>query len=391
MKSPLSELEALLSEDIASAKRREETAFDQLAGPLANTIVLHGAGNLGRKTLHGLRQVGVEPVAFSDNNATLWGKAVEGVPVFSPSAAAAKFGKSAVFIVTVWGGAITDTMADRCRPLLELGCLKVLNFGVLFWKYPTIFGPHYSYDLPHKVLEQSVEVRRAFDLWADDASRSEFVAHVRWRLQMDFDGLPRPVKHAMYFPDDLIAASSDEVFVDCGAYDGDTLKTFLEKRGTAFSEFHALEADPANANKLRGFIAMLPAAAQRKISTHELAVGAERGIVRFDAAGTASSSVGHGSLEIKCAPLDEILTGIKPTWIKMDIEGSEPDALVGASNLIAVNSPILSICVYHLQNHLWTLPLQMKALLGDASFFLRPHVFESWDLVCYAIPSRRIL
>lgn len=74
----------------------------------------------------------------------------------------------------------------------------------------------------------------------------------------------------------------------------------------------------------------------------------------------------------------------------MDIEGSEPDALAGCSRIIAVNSPVLSICVYHLQNHLWAVPLQMKALLGDSRFFLRSHVHESWDLVCYAIPSYRL-
>jgi FkbM family methyltransferase len=390
-KTAQSELETLLSEEIASAKRREEITFDQLAGPLASTIVLHGAGNLGRKTLRGLRQAGVEPIAFSDNNAALWGKTVEGVPVFSPAAAAAKFGKIAVFVVTVWGGAITDTMADRSRPLLELGCARVLNFGVLFWKYPAIFGPHYSYDLPHKMLEQADEVRRGFDLWADDASRAEYLAQIRWRLHMDFDDLPRPVSHATYFPDDLATPSREEVFVDCGAFDGDTLKIFLEKRGRTFSGFHAFEADPVNANKLRAFIATLPDDVQRKIATYELAIGAAHGTVRFDAAGTASSSVGHGGLEIECAPLDEILDGIKPTWIKMDIEGSEIDALAGASNLITKNSPALSICAYHLQNHLWAVPLQMKALLDDAHFFLRPHVFESWDLVCYAIPSRRML
>jgi FkbM family methyltransferase len=391
MKSALSELEGLLSEDIVSAKHREKNAFDELAGPLADSIVLHGAGNLGRKTLHGLRRAGVEPVAFSDNNAELWGKTLDGVPVFSPFDAARKFGKSAVFVVTIWGGAITDTMADRCRPLLELGCAKVLNFGLLFWKYPEIFGPHYSYDLPHKLLEQGDQVRRAFDLWADDASRSEYVSHVRWRLKMDFDGMPRPVRHPMYFPDDIVEVSNDEVFVDCGAYDGDTLKTFLEKCGGNFSEFHALEADPKNASKLRAFIATLPADLQRKITTHELAVGAMHGKVLFDAFGTASSAVGRGSLEIKCAPLDEILASSQPTWIKMDIEGSEPDALVGATSLFLENSPVLAICVYHSQSHIWSIPLQMNSLIKNYSFFLRPHVFESWDLVCYAIPNRRLL
>ncbi|MCX6066029.1 MAG: hypothetical protein NT121_09780, partial [Chloroflexi bacterium] len=90
-------LNQLLQEDVAAAKVREQTAFDEATAPFGKSLVLFGAGNLGKKTLAGLRSAGIEPLAFSDNNRELWGKKIEGIEVFSPSDAAAKFGKSAAF------------------------------------------------------------------------------------------------------------------------------------------------------------------------------------------------------------------------------------------------------------------------------------------------------
>jgi FkbM family methyltransferase len=384
------ELDALLNEDLAASRRREQSAFDELAAPFTDSLVLFGAGNLGHKALQGLRSAGIEPLAFSDNNPSLWGKTVEGIPILSPREATERFGKSAAFIMTVWRGEGTDTMAERCQPLTDLGCVKVLNFGVVFWKYPEAFLPHYSFDLPHKVLEQADNVRNVFDLWEDEPSRKEFVAQIRWRLHLDFDGLPRPVKHETYFPEDLVSVSDDEVFVDCGAFDGDTMASFLRSRGEDFGGYIAFEADPTNFEKLRRNVSELPIKLQKKITIHPLAVGERREKVRFEATGTESSAVGHGALEIDCVPLDEMAAVANPTWLKMDIEGSEPAALKGARGLIANQAPVLAVCVYHQQDHVWKIPRLINEMSSEYHFFLRPHLLESWDLVCYAIPASRL-
>jgi hypothetical protein len=48
------------------------------------------------------------------------------------------------------------------------------------------------------------------------------------------------------------------------------------------------------------------------------------------------------------------------------------------------------VCVYHLQNHLWKIPLMLREWRDDYAFFLRPHNEEGWDLVCYAVPRERL-
>ena len=122
------ELVKLLAESEQSAAARAERAFDELAGSLASRLVLYGAGNLGRRTLHGLRTLNIEPLAFSDRNPELWGTDIDGVRVIAPKDAAAKFGDSAVFLITIWGGA-AEPLAERRRFLESLGASQVISFG----------------------------------------------------------------------------------------------------------------------------------------------------------------------------------------------------------------------------------------------------------------------
>src|ERR1039458_2780250 len=115
-------LEALLAETVESARLRENSAFDEMAAPFEQSLILFGAGQFGRRTLAGLRQVGLEPLAFADNNPSLWGKAVDGLPVLSPQGAAERFGRRAAFVITIWNGHLQDRTSQRVRQLTGLGC-----------------------------------------------------------------------------------------------------------------------------------------------------------------------------------------------------------------------------------------------------------------------------
>ena len=384
------QLEALLSEPMSAVLRREQSTFDEQTTPFERSLVLFGAGGLGRKTLAGLRRLGIEPLAFADNNPSLWGKDINGVQVFSLQDAVEKFGQSAAFIVTIWKGESTDRMAERRQQLINLNCRKVIPFSYLYWKYPEVFLPHYAFDMPHKVYQQADEVRKVLSLWADDTSRQEYLAQLRWRILMDFDSLPSPVSHEIYFPNDLVDVFPDDVFVDCGAYDGDTIRNLLRIRGDSFKKIIAFEPDPANFQKLQQFASTLPTNTGNRLILHQLATGMQKGKAHFEATGTEASAVGSGDFEVECASLDEILSNDRPLYIKMDIEGSEVDTLIGAQNTIRKELPVLAICAYHHQDHVWRIPLLISSFSDQYRFFLRPHLLEVWDLVCYAIPMNRL-
>ena len=105
----------------------------------------------------------------------------------------------------------------------------------------------------------------------------------------------------------------------------------------------------------------------------------------------SSSISSNGTIEVNVAPLDELLQSVSPSYIKMDIEGAEPEALEGAAGIIRKNLPILAISVYHHFDHLWRLPLLIQSLSQRYRFFLRPHGVEAFDLVCYAVPTGRLI
>ena len=125
------------------------------------------------------------------------------------------------------------------------------------------------------------------------------------------------------------------------------------------------------------------------------AAAARPGTAVFTAMGTASSVMANDGegLTVACAAIDEIVAevgGPSPTFVKMDIEGAELGALVGASHLIREHAPMLALATYHRQDHLWRVLLSVHALRPDYRFFLRPHNEEGWDLVLYAVPPSRV-
>ena len=384
----LAELDRLLSEPLNCVRDRENSAFDTLLARCENRLVLFGAGKLGRKVLGCIRSIGLEPLAFSDNNPAKWGSFVDGIPVLSPPDAALRYGASALFLVTIWS---LGQFYPESRALLQrLGCTNVESTTPLRWKFADRLLPDFCQDLPHKLYEQAAEVRKAALLWADEASRREYLNHVKWRALGDQNALGPPVNEESYFLESLYRIKDDEVFVDCGAYTGDTAEQVI-RRNPAFSRIIAIEADPGNFARLTKWIATLETPVASKISALSVAVGAKRGIMHFEASGGEGSRLAKdGKVLVECIPIDDLARGAAPTFIKMDIEGAELDALEGARRSIQRHRPILSICVYHKQNDLWRIPLFIHGIVEDYRLFLRSHDVDGWQLVCYAVPANRL-
>lgn len=381
-------LNELLSESIASAKRREQETFDRTLNEPGTPIILFGAGRLGRDLAAKLRSLGVVIHAFADNNPALWNTDIDGVRVRRPEDLAASHGSSAVFVVALLraGGGHRDVY----RQAVELGCKRVLPFTQLAWKYPDVFLPYYMVDLPHKLLAQADKVRQAFHLMSDEKSREEYVSQVEFRLTGDFRVLGPPDTSVEYFPSDLFSFRTDEVFVDCGAFDGDTIRTLLDLYQGRFQRIEAFEPDPINFQKLKDYVATLDTAVRARMHLHELATGETACQLKFTTTGTMCSFIGPGETTIECQTLDQVLYSVAPTLIKMDIEGFEPEALRGGRRLIHEHRPVLVVCLYHIQDHLWKLPLLIHSFDSSYTYYIRPYD-EAVGLICYAIPKDRLL
>ena len=107
--------------------------------------------------------------------------------------------------------------------------------------------------------------------------------------------------------------------------------------------------------------------------------------LRFAAGlGTSSGVSADGNVVVPAVALDDVLAGFAPTLIKMDIEGAEHDALLGARATIRRHRPGLAICAYHRPQHLWQLPLLIDSWNLGYRFWLRLHAHTGFEMVMYA-------
>jgi len=373
--------EALSEPPGAGAARRRGLASEALGG--GRELVLFGAGLLGRRTQATLRELGYSVLAFADNAAARWGSSLDGTPILSPEEAIRQFGDRCTFLVTIWraqGGHSFLATRDHLR---ARGAARVAHFGHLAWRHPEAFLPYYSMDRPELVLEAAEPIRQALETLSDDHSRDTFARQALWRLDLDFEAVARTDAEEIYFDPALMPPRGREVLVDGGAYDGDTVAEALAHWGDRLSEVHAFEPDPRNIEAFHRRFEGEPSACSLRIQAVALADHA--GVLRFAAEGQLSSaSAPEGELEVACGRLDDLLAGVAPSFLKLDIEGAELEALQGAAAILARHRPRLAICSYHRQAHLWQLPLCLQSLRPGSELKLRSHGTEGWELVLYA-------
>jgi FkbM family methyltransferase len=354
-----------------------------------DSLVLFGAGTLGRSTLAKLRDVGVNPLAFADDTLTKQDTEIDGLPVMSPERIASLYGPKVILAVTI--------LQPKCgflevrKRLKKIPNTRVASFLELARSFPRTLLPHYHYSLPDELLKHPTEIQTALSLWHDEESRHQFMSHIRFRLHADYAALPAKSQPA-YFPEEVShLLSSETTFVDCGAFDGDTVRAFLLHQKNIFRKIVALEPDPLNYRKLRNYVASLCNNISKKIDLHNTAVGNFRRSGRIDStAGPGSCVTESGDVAIEIAPLrDFVSPGDHPMYIKLDIEGMEAEALQGLAGLVSGSSPIMAVSVYHRPNDLWELPIYLKQFLGtECKLFLRTEGEDGMEAICYAIPAR---
>jgi FkbM family methyltransferase len=381
-------LQDIFKEPISSVIEREKTTLDRLLTKCGQRCVLFGAGSFGRQTRIALRAIGIDPIAFVDNNSKLWGTMVEGIPLLSPVDAAKRYGQDAVFFITIRNE--NHWYMETVSQLKSLGCLHVSSADPIAWRFPGSLQPELFYGLPHKLYENSDLVFRVGELWCDDVSRAEYLGNIRLRALGDRSWFREPNPQNSYFVEDIYRLKTTDIFVDCGAFDDDTIRTLLMRQQN-WTGIEAIEADTDSFSKMETYVRTLDLSIQNRIHLHQCAIGDKCGKVRFENSGKASSTMMEDSGTVVDLMTIDVLFESNPTSIiKMDIEGAELAGLVGARKVIERDRPILAICVYHTPEDLYALPLAMHDIALDYSLYLRTHGGDAIQTVAYAIPTHRL-
>lgn len=200
-----------------------------------------------------------------------------------------------------------------------------------------------------------------------------------------FDELCSP---ATYFDHSCYEITDNETFVDCGAYNGDTVRDFLSVVKD-FDGIYSFEMEGSNFRQLTAYVHSLEESKRNKIYCYHAGVWDDKITLKYGNEETApkegfSLLKDENGVEVQAVKLDDKLSGKRVTWIKMDVEGAELKALKGAEQIIKSQRPKLAICIYHKIEDLWTIPTYLKSLVPDYKFEIRHHTNTLGDTVLYA-------
>lgn len=187
-----------------------------------------------------------------------------------------------------------------------------------------------------------------------------------------------------YFPEgDWFRPEKDEVFIDAGAYDGVTSREFCDWAKEGYSRIYMLEPD-----SLMFSIAKEYSRLNNMEDIEILNSGAYSfcGEIRFqNDSSTGSSKIDeNGNGVIHVISIDEMLRGEKATFIKMDIEGAEMEALKGAERTIKKYKPKLAISIYHKESDLWEIPYYILTHCPWYRIHIRHYALTTNETVLYA-------
>lgn len=225
-----------------------------------------------------------------------------------------------------------------------------------------------------------------FRLLSDDTSKYVLENILKYRLCLDKSLLQEVYEPNIYFGNDVVSSFSGKTFVDCGAFDGDTLFRFHKKPLFNCDVYYAIEPSCQN---YAGLVEL--------IDTHDIAYAKHLNIgvwdrkeeLVFSEKGLAGDSISdNGNMRVCVDSIDNIVNIENVGFIKLDVEGSEEKALIGAQKTIGTSQPILAFSVYHKLEDLWSLPLFVKRMFPWYKLYLRHHSLYGDDTVCYAIADK---
>lgn len=281
---------------------------------------------------------------------------------------------------------LTDQIRDK---LAKYEFYKVLQSSVLFHFVHYLFNLWFHKNPTQEMQDEKQffsghiqELKAAYDSLEDDRSRNVFENILKFRVTYAEKflnagrGTDNP-KNQYFVPE--LQLSNHEIIVDCGAFTGDTVRSFYKKFPGC--KIIALEPEKNNFEMLQNlkFDGLKPI---------QCGAWSEDTTISFsdNGGGTGSGTVDpSGVAKIEVRALDNLSECQSATYIKMDIEGSELEALRGAKKIIQEKKPKLAICIYHKPQDFYEIPLYIKELNPDYKLFVHHHSFSFAETVLYAL------
>lgn len=375
-RSELRQFEIELSNWYDNAVCSEYTSLtrNQLVEP---GLIVYGASTIGAGVISQLIQNDIRPDWIVDKNPSLWGNTISGIEIKPVDALSKADGRFVLLASTHINEMIFECKKYDAKWILYSSIRDVC---------PLITEIGYAgLETMHKD-----EIMSTAMLLADKKSVDIYKAFLKYHyvFDNDFSTFNDPVE---YFPSDLVEKIDYSYFVDAGAYNGDTLNTWLKQYKPVVKEYayYAFEPSPAAYKELSEYVSHC--GVNQNINIFNVGLGAKRferpviDVTNGMSVITDNESV-KASNVIKIDSIDNFLNGKKITVIKADTEGYELELLSGALTTIKKQRPSLLVSAYHHFHDIWEIPRWIANLNLDYEIYYRhsPKVFT--DTVCFAIP-----
>ena len=219
---------------------------------------------------------------------------------------------------------------------------------------------------------------------ADDISVNVFENIIKFKVNgdMKFADLATTPKSEVY--ENIIKPCENDVYVDLGAYNGDTIREILEC--SPVKKIFAIEPDRRNFRKLVKYAETLP---ENLITTENCIAWSENTTLYFSKNSGRQSTIvaeSENGNPVTARAVDTF--EIPATIIKTDVEGAEKEALKGLEKTIANYSPKLMISVYHRNEDMFALPLQIHSINPRYKYYMRHQLYvPAWETNLYAVPE----
>ena len=236
--------------------------------------------------------------------------------------------------------------------------------------------------------EHQEDINRNTELLKDSKSKDVYQKMISFRYTHDLKQFPEYNIDSAYFVDGVVQHETQGVFIDCGAYTGDSAQAYLKYNKEQYKRIVCFEPDDANYLKLERNLS-----GYDNIELVKAGVWSSDTVLFFQSGGGSASSIqkdgerGKTTVSINVCAIDNNPYCKDATYIKMDIEGSEYEALSGARETILRNRPMLAICIYHSDEDMIRLIQWINNLDLGYVFYVRQHSFDENDTVLYAIPE----
>lgn len=224
------------------------------------------------------------------------------------------------------------------------------------------------------------KIATAYSLLSDQQSKKVY----RGALQFYYTGrlsyLPIITTEKAEAYSNILSLRMDEGYMDLGAYRGDTIGEFLSYTNNSYNNITALEPDPKTFKKLSKYCEELS-----RTQLYQMGVYKENTTLLFDnQSGRSSTLKNNKGITTRVTTIDDLSINKKVSYIKMDIEGVEGDAVAGGVNTLKTQVPKLNVAAYHTFEDLFELILQINSINSDYEFYLRHHPYiPCWDTNLY--------